>query len=416
MKKVICRFPASLLLFIATITVALSCKKTEDVIVEEKQWNMTLIFKDDYINPKLKAIVFISDADGKTLADTLISGNPRLFYNIKGTISLPLQISIVTWEPDMHNFLVTIHTYKNVYQNEWTLTGKRLSSAGDATVNLLNVPAHSGPVLYANSGHSNLTFATTEVKHPVYQSPDDLYIRLITIAGPMYKWYAGLVPGGLFDIDISLMQSALQHTISFPFPAQDFHAEVSGYQDTAALNPLPIITDEQLGDGIAVNAVNVSYPPAIFSCFQTNLEAIDSWTSPNSWNYRKYGPIPDAFIKTDAMVNFFNYSGSSTYFKTSGTFTVTSAKWTFQDSDKLAFEWIVSGSDTITSIKLPAFPPSMKSMFPTLSPDSLHLCQFELTHYPSADSYFKFLEKVFSPSNGGSDSKLEAASVVQRVD
>ena len=404
-----------LLLILAGISLG-ACRKKEEETPQMKTWLMTLDFKDDYINPKLGAIVFVSDAAGKSLADTLVAGNSRFGLSTARTVSPPFQVTIVTWEPDMHNFRVTVRTFKYVFPAQWTLRGHRLVSTDNATVNLLNVPVHSGPVLYANSGYSNLTFATSGTSLPVYRTPDTLLVGIKTTAGPLYARYPGILPGGTFDVDLAGMTSAAEHTISLPFMAQDFHVKIYGYHDTGSAGDLAIATDEQIGNGDKTGAVSVSYPPATFNSFLTSFEAIDSWTSPSSYLYRKYGAIPDSFVKLDATTEVTLIDRSRTTFRSTGNFTSTSATWNFHDADKLEFDWTVEGPDSITYIALPELPPSMKMMFPTLSLDSMQLFQFELTRYPAFSSYHNYLEKVYGQEVPGGREKLEAISVRIKTD
>jgi hypothetical protein len=393
----------------------ISCKKKKSTPELEKQWLLTLNLTNDFVNPKLGAIVFISDAKGNQVTDTLVSGNTRLVINTDQHVAVPFQVTIVKWEPDMHNFLVTINTYMNVTPAEWTIRGQRLVSSGDAVVNLLNVPVHSGPILYSGPGYSNLTFATTGNTIPLFNTPDDLYVKLNASSVPLFKWTSGIVPAGNYDIDLSSMGIALQHNISLPVPAQDFLVKVMGYRDTSNINSLPYLTDEQIGSGTKVDSINVSYPPSVFKSYHTYIQMIESWTSSSTYAYAKDGQVPDSFVRINASISADKIEGSRTSFTSSGQFTVTSAKWTFQDANKLAFEWTVSGPDTLTTISLPVIPPSMKSMFPTLSPDSLQLYQFELIHYPAIKSYPEYLAKSFNPADPGRKDKLESSSVRTQI-
>ncbi|MEI6433755.1 MAG: hypothetical protein WCP32_02845 [Bacteroidota bacterium] len=406
------RYKIFLMLFYIAVcgTVVCSCKKKDNSTDPGKQWLMTVNFKDDYINPKLKAIVFVSDANGNPLADTMVAGNTNVLLYSEKTATPPFQVTIVKWEPDMHNFLVTISTYQNVTPSEWTLQGRRLVSTGEATINLQNVPNHSGPILYSNSGYSNLTFATAGNKHPIYQLPDDLYIKLSSPSGSLYKWTNGIIPGETYDVDLSDMKTAEPHTITFPVATQDFHVKVYGYRDTSYLS-LPIAADELIGNGDKVDNVTVSVPPATFSRFRTYIELIESWASPLTYTCSQNDAIPDSFIKLNAAINNINIQGSKTDFNSVGDFTVTSAVWYFHDTENLAFEWTVFGPDTLTTISLPILPPAMKSMFPTLALDSLTFYQFEIINYPKFDSYNAYLENIFNPATSGLADRLNSSSI-----
>jgi hypothetical protein len=406
------KFPFLALFFavFASVIIPGCSKKQDDPAVPGKQLLMTIRFTGDYINPKLKAIVFVSDMAGNPLADTTVSGNPTVSLFTSQAAAPPYQVTIVKWEPDMHNFLVTMNTYLYVMPGEWTIRGNRPVSSGNATYSLRNVPTHQGPILTACSGHSNLTFATSGTL-PVFEPPDNLYVKLNTAQGPLYKWAAGLVAGAGLDIDLALMDAASEHTISFPVPALDFIARLQGFHDTDHTADLPVLTDEILGDGTARDKVVVSYPPSSFASFQTYVEMIENWTSGITYFYTKSGAIPNAFAKTSAMVSGIEASGSRVSFSATGSFTLTSAQWFFLDAANLAFEWTVHGPDTITAMTVPGLPEAMTAMFPSLSPDSLHLGHLELTGYPAAASYPAYLKLMFDPAHPGRGSYLEASGV-----
>jgi hypothetical protein len=306
-------------------------------------------------------------------------------------------------------------TYQYVMSGEWTIRGPRRVSAGDVAISLKNIPPHTGPILYSGSGHSNHTFATSGT-FPLYKSPDELYVRINTASGPLFKWTFGLAPGASLDVDLSSMDEAEKNTITFPFMAQDFNARVYGYHDTDYTTALPVMTDEVLGDGTSVDKVVVSYPVDDFISFQTRIEMIESWTSLLTYFYTRDGAIPESFDKTGAMVTDIQTTGSKVGFKTTGSFTVTSATWTFLDAANLAFKWTICGPDTISSISLPELPGAMTTMFPTLSADSLRLRNIELTAFPGVPTYPAYIKAIFNPASPGRGNHLEASGVKIRLD
>jgi hypothetical protein len=109
-------------------------------------------------------------------------------------------------------------------------------------------------------------------------------------------------------------------------------------------------------------------------------------------------------------------SGSSTSFQCSGLFTIAAARWHFQDYQKLAFNWTVTGPDTLRTIELPVLSPVMQSMFPTLSLDSMQLYQFEFTHFPSIKSYNSYLDQAFGQPKPGAIRRLTNNSVRIQAD
>jgi len=411
------KYPGNILSFIIlALLFGTACKKKQDdPATPEKQALMTINFQGDFINPKLKAIVFVSDMAGNALADTTVTGNPSVVLYAKTAATPPYQVTIVKWEPDMHNFLVTMMTYQYVMPGEWTIYGKRRVSDGDVAISLKNIPPHTGPILYSGSGYSNHTFATSGT-FQLYKSPDELYVRINTASGPMIKWTYGLSAGASLDVDLSSMDEAEKKTITLPVMAQDFNARIYGYHDTDYTSVLPVMTDEVLGDGTSVDKVVVSYPADAFISFQTRIEMIESWTSLLTYIFSSDGAIPETFVKTGAMITDIQTTGNKVGFKTTGSFTVTTATWTFLDAGNLAFEWTVYGPDTISSVTLPVLPGALTSMFPTLSPDSLHLRHFELTDHQGISSYPDYLHAIFNPASPGKGSHLQASGVKIRLD
>jgi hypothetical protein len=250
----------------------------------------------------------------------------------------------------------------------------------------------------------------------VFTSPDDLYIMLKTATGPFFKWEKGILAGESYNIDLTAMESAATKVIAFPGLVQDYHVKISGYKDPGDLLNLPIATDELIGDGTKTGEVSVSYPPAVFENFRTDMQMIESWNSPYSYLYSKFGPVPESFVKLDATVNLVSTASGYAHFQSIGTFTLSAASWNFTDAQNLAFDWTVYGPDTLTTITLPELPPSMQRMFPTLAPDSLRLTRFEPVRYPDFSTYSLFLEKLFNPEGPLDKNKLESSSVIISVD
>ena len=408
--------PLKLIVLVLLLAGFLSaCKKETEPPRSVRTTLMTLSFSDNYIHPQLKAIVFVSDLSGKTLADTMIAGNPSVTLGTTQSVTPPFQVTIATWEPDMHNFSVTINTYTGVYPGTWALRGHRPPSTGDVSVTLTDIPAHNGPILYAAPEYRNLTFQSAGLI-PLYQPSSPLYIGLKTSGGPVCLWHEGLSAGAPQTISMAGAIPALTSVIAVPFSAQDFTLTVNGYSDTTASDGLPITTDFQVGDGTAVNALTASYPPGRFQGFLTGIRAIEAWTSPVTYRYSCFGPIATAFKKGDAGVTGINSRAGSVQFSHSGTYTVMQARWNFHDVAKLAFDWTMNGSDTTTTFVLPEISPVMREMFPTLAYDSLALYAFQQTRYPGLASYTDYLGRLFDPVRPGHPERLETVAVITSVE
>jgi hypothetical protein len=392
------------------------CKKDNDDAPAAPVTIFTVNFTDNYINPQLNAIVFISDMTGKLLSDTLVSGNGSIQVQVPSGTQVPSEfmVSIVTWEFFIHNFLVSINTYNAISKSTWTFTGHRADTVGRVTISLNNVPPHTGPVLFSNAGYSNVTFITDNRINNLYRSPDDLYIHLLTSEGPRYKWISGITKGGTYNIDMAQSELPVLQDISFPITSVYYEGVITGYQGQDMESPLYFLVDELLGDGIPVNSIPVSYPPSHFTAFHTELSLITDWSSPSTYSYWVDGAIPAAFKKIDADVITLSSSTGRADFTATGAYNVSNANWSFSATNNLIFEWNVYGPDSTTVMILPELSPSMHQMFPDLSIDSLTLQNIRLLNFYGLSSYNDFITKMFAdiPTVG---MKHMEASTVKRV-
>jgi len=408
----------NILLFIsfAALVAVSGCKKKGDTPVPVSNPLMTIDFTDNYVNPKLGALVFISDMNGELLADTLFTGNQHLvIYPMAGkTAPARFMVTIASWEPNMHNFTISMNTYLYIEPAAWRLKGERHDTLGHITVSLSNVPAHTGPVLYANLGFSNLTFATLERINYVYVNPDDLYIKINTASGVKYVWQTGIAPGGTYTTDMAQTLAAETKTIALPGTAVYYEATLTGYRQPFTEGAQATEADEVFGDGTPASSITVSYPPSTYTSFNTDLNYTADWTSNITWRYHVQGAIPDAFKQTSATVhNVTPVPGTHTLsINTGGDFTTANANWIFMARNNQIFQWTVTGPDSITTIHLPKLPPSVAKMFPVLALDSLTLSNIELSKCWSHPSYPAYLQAIFDPTQPHSAETMEVSSMV----
>jgi len=394
------------------LLLAASCSK-DNALPPVKEWLMTVNFSDDYINPQLQAIVFVSDRNGKPLADTLVSGNPTVRLYATAAFEPPVRVTIVRWEPDMHNFRVTLETFNEVFPSTWTLAGNRLVSAGDATVSLADIPGHTGPILYGLPGHTNLTFSGSGVTLPLFTPPSPLYVALNTPEGPMYRFTEPLTPGNHYEINMLELLPAATQNIRFSGPVVDFHLQVYGYADTVDRSSLPVVADEQLGDGTPVSEVRAAYPPGRYASCRTTMKAVESFVSPDALGCSFFGSIPSGFRKIGARVEQVTVAGITASIAASGAYTVSAATWQYGDTANLVFDWTIFGSDTATTLSLPGLPATVRKMFPTLAADSLRYFQTELTDYNGLSDYQAYLYRRFMKPGAGGMERVDRSSVSQ---
>lgn len=396
------------------ILLSTSCKKNKDDGPGSKQTIMTINFSNDFINPILGAIVFISDMQGNTLADTSFSGNGKLLIQVNPEIAIPGKFMVTIIKPEMgeHKVLVTMNTYLYAGTTECTLTGNRSDTLGHATISLTNLPALTGPVLYSSSGFFNLTSDVVSKPVMLYNSPDNLYVSIHTTEGPRFKWFTGLILNGTYSVDMDSTQTSEITSVVLPFQAIYFEANITGFSDGNWDSPTPFTCDMVFGDGTAVTSIPVAYPSQIFTGFHTELMARESWESPASWYYHVDGAIPTTFKKINAEVSQMQATTGRLDIHTNGQFEVTVASWVYSAPNKPYFTWNIFGPDTLSRIVLPALSPAFEKAYPELSIDSLIFLSAGLMHFVQPITYSSFLDLTLKSSHPNPMQRLETSTVI----
>jgi hypothetical protein len=361
---------------------------------------MTLNFTEKFIPDQLPVIVFLSYPDGKILLDTTcISNGTYVLYPPSGkTIPEKFMVTVVNAETFWHNFKVNINTYTNVAKgSEWTLQGTKPDTIGNARITLENLPTLSGPILYSNSGYHNLTFDPLDRTLLLYKLPDDLYIKIETAGGQLYKYFKDFLQTGNHTINMSNALQPESHPVSFPMQVENYEAELFGYKDADYDSPVPILADYLISDGLAVDSIHLHYPPSIFAGFHTKLMLQETYSSDDTWFFHTEGGIPNEFVKINADILSMQPKKGSMTIQTSGTFDMVAAHWEFVDYSLLFYEWQVFTSDSTSTVLLPEIAPAFKRMFSSISLDSLTFQYAELTDLQNLGSYNELINKLFDP-------------------
>jgi hypothetical protein len=395
------------------IVLSSSCKK-KDNSPESPSPVMTITFTGNYINPDLGAIVFISDKNGKTIADTSVTGNSKVvIYPLPGvTVPDRFTVTIVSWEPGMHNFTITLNSFMEVSKGEWMTQGHRADTTGHFTFSMSFIPPHTGPILYSTAGSSNLTFLTTGLDNWLYREQDALYILLKTTSGPKFSWTYGYISQPQeYLIDLSAMEDAKTQAVTLPFVAQNYLATLRGFSVNNYETPLNWRCDEVISEGMALNTIPLAYPDGKFAGFSTEIEIAEDFVTPYTYTYHVNGSIPPAFRKIEAAMSLQSVGKGAATINASGTFTVTGMSWEFNAQNRQAYVWNVYAPDSVRTIHLPALSTNMKSMFPDLAIDSLSFVKSELTEYWTVQSYEEMVSMLFSPANPHTMDYFERSSI-----
>ena len=399
-----------LFLIIPMLVIAWSCKKKSESPAN-KPLLMTVNVTGRYFNPLFGGVIFISDMQGKVLADTFcLADGVYHFYGQSGA-SVPsfLEVSTVRSEPAWHSFNISIETYNYISPSEWTLLGSRADTVGNINPVFKNIPAHNDAFLVSSSGYSNLTSILGNIPIQLYKSPDDIYIGIPTSAGLRYKWFYNAVSNAKDTFDLSNSLFAEKKTIAFPSLIQYYECRLQGFTDGNFNSPIPCMVDEILGNGIAVNSFDAYYPPSRFQGFHTDIMALEDYSSNKSWFYHVDGPIPTAFRKIAASLVSYSATNTGMQLLASGDMDAVSGTWQFSSTYKGHIEWTVFGPDTTATMRLPQIPPSLSNMFPWISRDSLRFMNAGLIDLAECQGYSQMISRLYGPANPSSFIRQETS-------
>jgi hypothetical protein len=394
----------------------LSCKKTtnEEAKVKVQTTLFTVTLTDNFIPDQYKAIIFISGPDGKPLADTTCIANGTYNLCLKNGVVMPawVMVTIVNYETVMHELKIHMNTYTHVTpQSNWTIKGLKPDSTGHIVLSLVNIPLPKGEIIYSTSGFYNITFNPDLRTSMLYKSTDDLYVKVNYTTGDRFKIVSGVLPNGNYNIDMADASLTGSQSISFPFPVQNYEADIYGYKEQNFDSPIPTLTDMVISDGKTVSNIKVAYPPSFFTGFHTQLMIQETYTSDVLYYYHTDGDIPGTFKKTDASIVSMQPEKGSVKIQSTGTFDMITAHWEYVSPALEFYDWQIYGPDTTQTVTLPAIAPAFSRLFNSLAIDSLNLVYTELTDFQTLASYNEFLQKVFDPSHPQIPDRFESSSV-----
>ncbi len=406
MRKLLLFLALSLLLFA-------SCKKKTEAPVT-RPLLMTVDVAGAYFNQTLGGVIFVSDRQGKVLADTfcLADGVYKL-YGQAGTFAPSLmEVTIVRSELYWHSFAITLETYTCIQPSEWKLQGYRATLAGQVNPVYKNVPVHSDAILVSSSGYSNLTF-TLGLPIELYKNTDDIYFEIPTSSGMKYKWFSGIQVSTSDTFDLSNTLVPDHKTITFPVPVEYYECRIQGFPDGNVNSPIPYLLDDLLGNGTTANSVDAYYPPAKFSVFHSDISAVETYSSNQTWYYHNDGDIPSDFKKISAGIVSFASTNTSLTVKSSGSLDAASGTWQFLSPYKGLVSWTVFGPDTATFLQLPQVAPALTNMFPWFSRDSLVFAHVRLIDFVNSQGYSQMINLLYNPLNPSNFDRQETTMLEQ---
>lgn len=386
-----------------------SCKKKSDES-SSRPHLMTIHVGNNYFNPVLGGVIYISGRDGKTIDDVMCHGSGDYsFYGESGT-SAPawIDITIVRIEPFWHSYSIVAETYTRLQPGEWTLTGSRADTIGSVNPVFVNVPEHTGNILISSSGYSNLTFTPGLIPIPLYKSPDDLLFSIPTLTGWRYQWAGWLSPGFKDTLDLSQTLYPESTTLRLGnVPVSYYECRVDGFSDSASRNNLPLRVVELLDTDNPDGTVKLCYPPAKFSWFHSEFSVVDDWNSGKQYYYQAEGAVPTLFKRNSAIPGDIYSEGYHLNIHATGDFDALCGLWIYQSPYQGMVEWRVYGPDTATSLIVPETAAALNEQFPWLHRDSLACQQAELIDAINISGYTTLINKIYNPSKPSQMNRIE---------
>lgn len=399
-------------IIIALIIISFACKKKSEP-ESPRPLLMTVNVIDRYFHPILGGVIFISDMQGRVLADTFCqSDGTYRFFGKTGTSSPDfLEVTTVKVEPFWHSFNISIETYTHISPSEWTVKGSRADTIGEIYPVYQNIPAHDDVILISSSGYSNLTFTPGLSPIPLFKSPDDIYFLIPTPEGMRFKLFSGILANTKDTFDLENLLIPEKSMISFPFPVQYFECRIQGFPDADYNSPIPFMADEILGNGTIVNSFDIYYPPSTFQGFHTEIQALEDYSSPQTWYYHVDGQIPATFRKISATVNSYSPTNTSIQLKASGDLDAVSATWGIFSPYQGIVEWTIYSPDTTTVMQLPQIAPALNNMLPWLSRDSFAFYNLGVTDLVNCQDYNQMINVLFDPLHPSNINRQETSSL-----
>ena len=387
------------LLFLLLAVVLLSCKKKQnDEGIQETTHLMTIIF-DGFIPNQMKAIVFISDGHGRLISEKVCETNGTFVLKAPSGIQVPqrFQVTLVRYELYWHNVLVTIRTFREIQPATWKVTGFLPDTMGHSTFRMMNIPPHNGMFLYSTPGYANYTFSTDPKECLLYDNPSRFFVRFNSDAGgAKYKMVEQVIPGNIYDVNLSDAESLQQSWLSLTSPAIFYESKIWLTGGSNSPGTIPLQVDQGFGDGTTVDQIPLFFPPN--PDYRARVSIFDDFTMNPEYIMNQYGSLPDHFTRIEAELEKMSQGVHSVSFEASGKMDILSAEWEFMSTSNHIFQWSVSGPDSVRTFVLPDIPISLTNIFPMLSLDSLEFKCIQANDLFKAESYAEALNSLFNPS------------------
>ena len=386
-----------------------SCEESEDNT--NKDMLLSATFHQEY-EPNVRSFIFVSDYDGKLLADTVFNntGNdqfifdkPEDFNNDKITLTVGTQEEDGDLRLETNTNIAVgseLHFY-NPYRDEPT------SSIGSSYLSLSNAPDSYNFKINTQGlpGYEPKEEGGYDVFH--YFENDDILLMFTFDDGTAgYYVIENVQVGDTNTVDllngaalITADHVEVPNNTGLPYAYRNHYGYAANGSYISSNRLARLVSSSSIdynNDNFVIN-----YPSAITQRFRFEGVVGDGWNTPGGKQFRQrtVGDIPSSIEKLNADIISFDISDGRYSINTTGSFD----QWVFElrnvneASETANARWnFYNNSDSLT-ISMPEIPSSVLSEYPDLNQISFSLYgHVRLTDWLCADSYGQWINLYFS--------------------
>ena len=386
-----------------------SCEESEDNT--NKDMLLSATFHQEY-EPNVRSFIFVSDYDGKLLADTVFNntGNdqfifdkPEDFNNDKITLTVGTQEEDGDLRFETNTNIAVgseLHFY-NPYRDEPT------SSIGSSYLSLSNAPDSYNFKINTQGlpGYEPKEEGGYDVFH--YFENDDILLMFTFDDGTAgYYLIENVQVGDTNTVDllngaalITADHVEVPNNTGLPYAYRNHYGYAANGSYISSNRLARLVSSSSIdynNDNFVIN-----YPSAITQRFRFEGVVGDGWNTPGGKQFRQrtVGDIPPSIEKLNADIISFDISDGRYSMNATGSFD----QWVFElrnvneASETANARWnFYNNSDSLT-ISMPEIPSSVLSEYPDLNQISFSLYgHVRLTDWLCADSYGQWINLYFS--------------------
>jgi hypothetical protein len=408
------KFPSmknQVLVFLSIAILAVSaCKKKDDAGTNapaKPDYLLYVHFSANYYGNQPALVIFISDMNGRLLADTSLSGiNDVKIFPDNPASGIPDKMMVTVF--NAYNYgvkgsgSVSLITYAGVQPGDWTFHGNEIAGpVGQARLVFENIPQPAAmEYFYLSQYGSWRTYAELPSVIDgigINQDPEYFYLKVNTrAAGLKYKWINDVSKDTSVTVDLSVMDTPLEKNISIPFTADHYWADLLGYRTAGDYKGYYRLEDVMnYSFDTAVSSLTLHYPSSGIAKFQTEIELRDAARKDRYYFQANFGDIPSAFNRTDADVVISNSSPKQFNMHITGSCTNAYLSWSYMGMINY-YNWMIFCPSDQTGCTFPDLPAYLSGLYPDLRADSLKLWGVMLYQLPGI-SYQEYINILFNP-------------------